>query len=45
MEFRILIADAGWNEEASRVAFVKGISKKVKDELMSYDDPVARAPP
>lgn len=35
VEFRILAAESGWDETASRAAFIRCLSEEVKDEFSS----------
>lgn len=39
IEFWTLAAEVNWTEEALKAAFTKGLSERIKDELISQDEP------
>lgn len=42
IEFWTLAAEVDWTEGALRVAFTKGLTEQIKDELVSRDEPTNR---
>ncbi|KAF7640739.1 hypothetical protein LDENG_00018860, partial [Lucifuga dentata] len=38
IDFRVLAAESGWNEEALQGAYLQGLTEKIKDELAARDD-------
>ncbi|KAF7640741.1 hypothetical protein LDENG_00018150 [Lucifuga dentata] len=38
IDFRVLAAESGWNEEALQGAYLQGLSEQIKDELAARDE-------
>lgn len=40
MDFHILATDSGWDSESFQAGYINALSERVKDELVSYPEPV-----